>query len=92
MGSGSSSNQPDLDDYGRQDGTVDPVDSGRWIGVEGSAPAAASIDAMSSLCASATPLDDVELARWNAAADAASQFAGAVISGDEEGVHAAGEG
>lgn len=41
--------------------------------------------------ASATPLDDVELARWNAAADAASQFAGAVISGDEEGAHAAGE-
>jgi hypothetical protein len=39
---------------------------------------------------SATPLDDVELARWNAAADAASQFAGAVISGNEEGASAAG--
>lgn len=37
----------------------------------------------------ATPLDDVEFARWNAVGDAASRFAGAVISGDEEGASAA---
>jgi hypothetical protein len=39
--------------------------------------------------AAATPLDDVELARWNTVADAASQFAGALITGDDDGVAAA---